>query len=42
MVDMGPISSYLGLKIEQNQIKRTIKLLQLVYIDKIFPKFHFD
>ena len=28
IVDMGLISFYLGLKVEQDQIKHTIKLLQ--------------
>ena len=42
MADMGLISFYLGLKVEQNQAKQTIKLLQLAYIDKIFAKFHLD
>lgn len=39
IVDIGPISFYLGLKIKQNQMKRIIKLLQPAYIDKIFFKF---
>ena len=42
MVDMGSISFYLGLKIEQNREKRTIKLSHLAYIDKVLNRFHFD
>ena len=42
MVDIGPISFHLGLKIERDQGKRAIKLLQPAYIDKIFSRFHFD
>lgn len=34
MVDIGPISFYLGLKVKKNQIKITLKLLQPAYIDK--------
>lgn len=42
IVDMGPISFYLKLKIESDRENRTIKLLQLVCINKIFSKFYFD
>ena len=42
IVDMGPISFQLGLKVEQNRIKRMIKLSQPAYIDKVFSRFHFD
>lgn len=35
MVDMGPISFYLGLKVECNRINCTIKLSQPAYIDKV-------
>ena len=42
IVDMGPISFYLGLKVERDQIKRMIKLSQPAYIDKVFSRFHFD
>lgn len=42
MVDMGPISFYLGLKVERNCQEQTIKLLQPFYIDKVPSKFHFD
>ena len=42
MVDMGPISFYLGLKIERDRIKCTIKLLQPAYIDKVLYRFHLD
>lgn len=39
MVDMGPISYYLGLKIERNREERTLKLSQPAYIDKIVHRF---
>ncbi len=42
MVDMGPISFYLGLKVECNQVNRKIKLSQPAYIDKVLSKFHLD
>ena len=42
MVDMGPISFYLDLKVERDQEKRTIKLFQLAYIDKVLEKYHLD
>ena len=42
MVDIGSISFYLGLKIEQNREKKTIKLSQPLYIDKVLTKFHLD
>lgn len=40
MVDMGSISFYLGLKISWDCEKKTIKLSQPVYINKILAKFH--
>ena len=40
MVDMGPISHYLGLKVERNRDNRTIKLSQSTYIEKVLEKFH--
>lgn len=40
MVDMGPISFYLGLKVERDRQKRTIKLSQPAYIDKVLEKYH--
>lgn len=40
MVDMGPISFYLGLKTTRDQEKKTIKLSQPAYIEKVFEKFH--
>ena len=40
MVDIGPISHYLGLKIERNRVNKTIKLSQPAYIEKILEKFH--
>lgn len=42
MVDMGPISFYLGLKVERNRDNRTIKLSQPAYIDKVLNQFHLD
>lgn len=42
MVDIRPIRFYLGLKIEQNHQKKTIKLSQYAYIKKILAKFHLD
>ena len=42
MVDMGPMSFYLGLKVKRNRDNRTIKLSQPVYIDKVLNKFHLD
>lgn len=39
---MGPISFYLGLKVQRNQKKQTIKLFQPAYIDKVFSKFHLN
>lgn len=42
MVDMGPINFYLGLKVEQDRAKRTIKLSQPASIDKVLSKFHLD
>lgn len=42
MVDMGPISFYLGLKVQRDREKRAIKLFQLAYIDKVLARFHLD
>lgn len=42
MVDMGPISFYLGLKVERDQENKPIKLSQPAYIKKILSKFHLD
>lgn len=42
MIDIGPISFYLGLKVERNRDNQTIKLSQPAYIDKILIKFHLD
>ncbi len=42
MVDMGPISFYLGLKVERNRQNKTLKLSQPAYIDKILAKYHLD
>ena len=40
IVDMGPISFYLGLKVTQDREKKTIKLSQPAFIDKVLKKFH--
>lgn len=42
MADMGPISFYLGLKVERDREKKIIKLFQPAYIDKVLAKFHLD
>ena len=42
MVEMGPISFYLGLKVEHDWETRTIKLSQPAYIDKILEKYQLD
>ena len=39
MVDMEPIQFYLGLKVERNREKQTIKLSQPAYIEKMLHKF---
>lgn len=42
MVDIGPISFYLSLKVEKNDIKKIFKLFQPAYIDKILAKYYLD
>ena len=42
MSDMGPISFYLGLRIDRDRERRTIKLSQPAYIEKVLEKFHLD
>ncbi len=42
MVDMGPISFYLDLKVKRNRQNKTLKLSQPTYIDKILAKYHLD
>lgn len=42
MIDIGPISLYLGLKVTRDWKKKTIKLLQSAYINKIPEKFYFS
>lgn len=42
MVDMGPISFYLGLKFESDCQNKILKLSQPAYIDKILAKYHLD
>lgn len=42
MVDMEPISFYLGLKVDRNREKKTIKLSQPAYIQNVLTKYHLD
>ncbi len=42
IVEMRPISFYLGLRVEQNRQGKTIKLSQPTYIDKVVAKFHLN
>lgn len=42
MVDIGPISFYIRLKVDKNRENRMIKLLQPAYIDKVVSKFYYD
>lgn len=42
IVDIGPINFYFDLKVKRDYEKKTLKLLQLVYIDKILAKYHLD
>ena len=42
MVNMGPISFYLGLKVQRDRENRIIKLSQLTYVDKVLAKFYLD
>ncbi len=42
MVDMEPISFYLGLKVESDRQKKKPKLSQPAYIDKILLKYQLD
>ncbi len=42
MVNMGPISFYIGLKVERDCERKTIKLSQPAYINKVLQKFHLD
>ncbi len=42
MVDIGSISFYLGLKVYWDRKKKTFKLFQPEYIDKILAKIYFD
>ena len=42
MVDMGPISFHLGLKVKRNWHEKTIKLPQPGYIEKVLAKFYPD
>ena len=42
IIDIGPISFYLGLKVQRDRENQTIKLSQPAYINKILNKFHLD
>lgn len=42
MVDIGPISFYLRLKVEYDRDKQMIELFQPAYIDKVLNKFYLD
>lgn len=42
IIDIGPISFYLGLKVQQNWENWTIKLTHPAYINKALNKFHLD
>ena len=42
IVDMGPISFYFGLRVDRNGEEKTIKLSQLMYIEKVLRKFFFN
>lgn len=42
MVDRGPITFYLGLNVDRDWEKNTIKLTQSAYVNKILHKFHLN
>lgn len=42
MSDMGPMSFYLGLKVDRNWEEKTLKLSQPAYIEKVLQKFFLD
>ncbi len=42
MVDMEPISFYLGLKVDRDREKRIIKLSKPAYIQKVLTKYDLD
>ena len=42
MIDMKPISFYIGLKVERDRTNQTIKLFQPTYIDKMLVRFHLN
>lgn len=42
IIDLGSISFHLDLKVKRNREKRTIKLSQPAYIQKILTKYHFN
>lgn len=42
IINIGLISFYFSLKIDQDYEKKTFKLSQLVYINKILAKYYFD
>jgi len=39
MSDLGPVSYYLGMKVERNRAERTIRLTQTAYINKVLQTF---
>ena len=42
MVDISPTSFYLGMKVDKYHLKKSFKLFQLAYINKILAKFNFN
>ena len=42
IIDIDPISFYLGLKVEQDRTNQTSKFSQPTYIDKILHRFYLD
>ena len=42
MVDMGPVSYYLGLKVERDRSNKTIKLSQPTCIEKVLRSYHLE
>lgn len=42
MVDMGPISFYLGLKVERDRLTETANLSRPSFVHQLLAKFHLD
>lgn len=42
IIDIGPISFYLGLKVQRDRKNQTVKLSQPAYINKVHNKFYLD